>query len=138
MPANLINNPMPTDVKTKSFLAGFQELYTEIKSRDFRIDGNIDTIFGPLHQYVRQGGPVGFSWHIGADWDKALKLRKQARKIGYDCKIQKRYSIPAKTKNKVIWKKYKGLSWENNGSPDYTNVYIEIALDKTIVHPERA
>lgn len=137
MPANLIANPLPIDVKTKSFLAGFQELYTEIQSRDFRVNGNLETIFGRLDKYIQSGGTVGFSWHIDSDWTKAQTIKKQAEKIGYRCKIQKRYSIPAKAKNKVIWKKYKGLSWEKNGSPNYTNVYIEIALDKILVHNER-
>jgi hypothetical protein len=133
----LIDNPMYQDVKTLSFLSGLKELHSEIKDRDFRLDADLETLFGPLHQFVQQGGPVGFNWHTDADWDKALKLKKQVREIGYYCKIQKRYSIPAKTKNKVIWKKYKGLSWSANGSPDFTNVYIEISLGNNLNHPER-
>jgi hypothetical protein len=133
----LIDNPMYRDVKTLSFLAGFKELYSEIKDRDFRLDADLETIFGPLEQAINQGVLVGFNWHISADWPRAQMLKRQINRIGYGCKIQKRYSIPAKAKNKVIWKKYKGLSWSANGSPDFSNVYIEVNKGNGINHPER-
>lgn len=123
---NYITNNLWKEIRSLAFLSGKKELYSELNSLDCCLDSNFDTFFGPLGD-LNQNYDVGFRWRsTNTDWKRALLLKQQMKAVGHYLKIQKQYSIPAKTKNRVVWKKYKGLNWDKFGSPDYSVIYFEV------------
>ena len=106
-----------SDLKTLAFVGGCKELYTHLQNTPKQgFCNSASNAMTPLIWF-----------YISNDWNLAKTLKRQANKLGFGCKIQKQYTLPAKTKGKVIYKKYKGLNWEKYGSPDWTTAMIEIS-----------
>jgi hypothetical protein len=106
------------DVKTLAFLGGCNELYTHLQTTPIQ-EGFCNSLTNPMTPLI---------WfHITNDWELAKKLKRQSASLGFSCKIQKQYTLPAKKKGKVIFKKYKGLNWDKYGSLDWNTAMIEIA-----------
>ena len=107
-----------TDVKTLAFVGGCKELYTHLQTSKIE-EGFCNSLTHPMTPLI---------WfHIPNDWELAKTLKRQSASLGFSCKIQKQYTLPAKKKGAVIYKKYKGLNWDKYGSLDWNTAMIEIA-----------
>ena len=107
------------DIKTRAFIAGYKELYSAITTNQL----NHGLCFSK-----ELGSHTPLVWFkIPKDWTLAQTVKTQIAKIGFSPKIQKQYTLPAKKKGAVIYKKYKGLNWGKYGSLDWTYAEIEIA-----------
>lgn len=83
-------------------------------------------LYAFLQEQAKHGAKTKF--HIGTDWQLAKRLKTQAESLGWGCRIQKRYRIPAAKNGWYNYKKYKGLNWQQNGCPNWTHTHIDIVF----------
>ena len=107
------------DIKTRAFIAGYKELYSAMNTSQINHGWCFSKELG-------NGTPIIWFKSI-KDWALAQTLKAQIANLGFSPKIQKQYTLPAKKKGAVIYKKYKGLNWEKYGSLDWSCAEIEIA-----------